>query len=244
MLKRHPDMTTRRLAPSVLEDLNQKMVFVAGPRQCGKTTLALKLLEQRNGEYYNWDIAKHRKAIQHVELKPSAKLWIFDELHKFRKWRNWLKGVYDEHHALHQILVTGSAQLDLYSRGGDSLQGRYFLHRLHPFTFSELAGTPFLDWQKAPELPQELSGGIGKTLLQDLMALGAFPEPFLSASAKKAARWRLQYGTRLVQEEIRSLETVQDLGRLELLFERLEATIGSPLSLNSLREDLRHVFHF
>lgn len=142
-----------------------------------------------------------------------------DEIHKYRGWRNYLKGLFDAPGRQQRILVTGSARLDLYRFGGDSLQGRYFYLRLHPFSVAELGG-------HADSLPA-------------LLALGGFPEPFLSGSERFARRWSVAYRERLVREEISTLETVSDLGRLELLAGALPARVGSPLSLNALREDLQ-----
>jgi predicted AAA+ superfamily ATPase len=151
---------------------------------------------------------------------PPSRLWIFDEIHKYRSWRNWLKGVYDGRRAGQQILVTGSARLDFYRFGGDSLQGRYHLLRLHPFSAKELA-------------IQTAAG------LRDLLKLGGFPEPFLSGSEVEARRWSREYRNRLVREDVAGLERVQDLGNLELLALRLPEVVGAPLSVNALREDLQ-----
>ncbi len=194
------------------------MVFVGGPRQVGKTTLARQILGNRPG-YLNWDDPADRERILKREL-PAARLWVFDELHKYRTWRNYLKGLYDKHGDRRQILVTGSARLDLYRFGGDSLQGRYHYLRLHPFSVAELGLTT----------PREL---------RDLLALGGFPEPFLSGSAVQAKRWSREYRVRLIREEVTSLESVQDLGNLELLSLRLPELVGAPLSINALREDLQ-----
>ena len=218
------------------------MVLLAGPRQCGKTTLAKELLKEFSGAYYNWDVEAHRKILRQSRMEESAKLWVFDELHKFKGWRNWLKGQFDLHRNEHAILVTGSAKLDLYNRGGDSLQGRYFFQRLHPFTLSELLDCRVLDSASdIPKLPIRPPSAAGRNLA-DLTALGGFPEPLFSGSARKAARWRMGYATRLIREEIRSIEVARDLDRLELLYERLPLTVGSVLSINSLREDLEAAF--
>ena len=171
------DIHERRILPYVKQDLQEKMVFIAGPRQCGKTTLAKHLLQQLSGRYYNWDVDAQRKDIRYSKLDEAAKLWVFDELHKYRRWRNWLKGQFDLHHPDHSFLVTGSARLDWYRRGGDSLQGRYFLYRLHPFTFSELLKEKTLT--NLDEL-LEMSKDIAKESIQslkDLLTLGGFPEP-------------------------------------------------------------------
>jgi len=151
---------------------------------------------------------------------------------------NWLKGAYDLHGERHPILVTGSARLAAYSRGGDSLQGRYFLHRLHPLTLSELCGIGVPeDPEEIPRLSAAAPAG-AEEALEGLDRLGGFPEPLLSGSARTAARWRLGYGARLVREDVRDLEDFRDLDRIESLFDALPATVGSLLSVNALREDL------
>ena len=209
--------SVRYLRAIVDDDLSHKMVFIGGPRQVGKTSLARSLLPRADAEL-NFDIPAHRQAILRREL-PAGDFWFFDEIHKYRGWRNFLKGLYDEHGRARRILVTGSARLDLYRFGGDSLQGRYFYLRLHPFSVAELGG-------HADALPA-------------LLALGGFPEPFLSGSERFARRWALAYRDRLVREEVTSLESVSDLGRLELLAMSLPDRVGSPLSINALREDLQ-----
>lgn len=194
------------------------MVFVAGPRQVGKTTLARRLLGRKRG-YLNWDVAEHREALLRREL-PVSDFWVFDEIHKYRLWRGFLKGLYDARRAGQRILVTGSARLDFYRYGGDSLQGRYHLFRLHPLSAGELRLRTRAD-------------------LLRLLALGGFPEPYFGGREQEARRWSREYRTVLVREELTSLERVTDLGRIELLMTRLPDVVGSPLSINALREDLQ-----
>jgi uncharacterized protein len=207
----------RYLQAQVAHDLQRKMVFIGGPRQVGKTSLARRLLSSPAAEL-NYDVAPQREAILRRQM-PAGDLWFFDEIHKYRSWRNYLKGLFDQHGASQRILVTGSARLDLYRFGGDSLQGRYFYLRLHPFSVAELGG-------HADTLPA-------------LLALGGFPEPFSQGSQTFARRWAQSYRERLIREEVTSLENVSDLGKLELLALTLPERVGSPLSLNSLREDLQ-----
>lgn len=211
-------MITRYLVPQVEQDLLQKMVFVGGPRQVGKTTLAKDLLGDEKG-YLNWDVASQRELILKREL-PIAKLWVFDEIHKYRQWRNYLKGIYDSKPAKQQILVTGSARLDYYRFSGDSLQGRYHYLRIHPLSMAELKSKSQID-------------------LNDLLNLSGFPEPYFSGSAIEARRWSREYRTRMVREDLVQLERVQDLGSIELLAMRLPELVGAPLSINALREDLQ-----
>jgi hypothetical protein len=208
----------RYLAAQIERDLGRKMVFVSGPRQVGKTTLARSLPGAREG-YLNWDIAEHRERILRREL-PAAMLWIFDEIHKYRAWRGFLKGLFDGRREGQRILVTGSARLDLYRHGGDSLQGRYHMLRLHPLSARE-AGIDSPD------------------AFRQMLRLGGFPEPLLGGTEREARRWSREYRTRLIREDIASLERIQDLGTLELLTLRLPELVGSPLSVNALREDLQ-----
>ena len=154
----------RYIAPYILQDLTKKMVFVGGPRQVGKTTLAQAILSSNypSGRYLNWDYDEDRQDILRKQWSADQKLLVFDELHKFPLWKNWIKGIYDVSHESHSFLITGSARLDVYRRGGDSLMGRYHYWRLHPFTLDEV--------------PQGISQ---KEAYQRLMTVGGFPEPFL-----------------------------------------------------------------
>ena len=208
----------RYLCGQVKEDLARKMVFVGGPRQVGKTTLAKSLMSDTKG-YLNWDAPEYREMILKNKL-PSSGFLVFDEIHKYRHWRNFLKGLYDMRGPKVKILVTGSARLDIYRFGGDSLQGRYHYLRLHPLSVAELKITSRRDFT-------------------ELLKLGGFPEPFFSSSEIQAKRWSREYRTRLIREDILSVERIQDIGQLELLVIRLPELVGSPLSINALREDLQ-----
>lgn len=195
------------------------MVLVTGPRQVGKTTLALDLLDNQEDRYLNWDTSSGRDKILQKVFPSSAGIVVLDEIHKFAKWRDLLKDLYDSRSNDFQILVTGSARLDHYRKGGDSLQGRYHLLRLHPLSFRELNQNDF------------------KTL-NSLLDLGPFPEPYLSQDETEARRWSREYRQRLINEELQDLEKVSEISLLELLSHKLSDSVASILSINSLREDL------
>ncbi len=211
-------MKKRYLQDQVKKDLQNKMVFISGPRQVGKTTLAKTVITDE-ASYLNWDIPRHREAILKREL-PLTDLWCFDEIHKYSSWRDYVKGVYDEFHDNHQIIITGSARLDMLRKSGDSLQGRYHHLRLHPLSVKELQITEQDDFL-------------------ELLQLGGFPEPYFSKSKIEAKRWSVNYRSLLVNQESPAIGTISDLSKLELLSLRLPELVGSPLSLNALREDLQ-----
>ena len=217
----------RYLTSAIAADVRQKMAFIGGPRQVGKTTLALMLLgaeDERHPGYLNWDNPQDRRLILRGEIPLQQPLLVLDEIHKFRRWRSLVKGLFDTHRSQVSFLITGSARLDVYRRGGESLQGRYHYFRLHPFSVRELH----------PEPTHED--------LQRFLRFGGFPEPLLSADDRTWRRWHRERMDRIVREDIRDLETVRDLGLIELLAEELPARVGSPLSVASLR-DLLQVAH-
>lgn len=200
----------------------RKMVFLGGPRQVGKTTLAEQLLkeEPHQGQLLNWDDDNDRNAILGREFTIKKGLLVFDELHKNRRWRNYLKGLFDKQKTNYRILVTGSARLDLYRFGGDSLQGRYYYHRLHPLSVSELKITNYSD-------------------LNSLLILSGFPDPYFAQNETEKKRWSNAYRSRLIRDDLRDLEHVTEVSSIELLAQRLPELVGSPLSINSIREDLQ-----
>lgn len=216
---------TRSIEKAVREDLERKMVLVGGPRQCGKTTMALSVAgldpsrQTPPGQsYLNWDSAQDRRLIRAEQFPTGVSTVVLDEIHKYSRWRQVVKGLFDKRGPHLRIMVTGSARLDHYRRGGDSLQGRYHYHRLFPFTCAELGGT--------------------EDCLRDLFAYGPFPEPLLGGSHTRARRWSRDYHSRVIREDLRDLQQVRDVALVERLVERLPSMVGSPLSLNSLREDL------
>jgi len=228
---------SRYLLKIVQEDLREKMVFLSGPRQVGKTTLARQILQKRPGIYLNWDNKKDRKIILQGYWPPEPSLIVLDELHKYRKWKSHLKGEYDKYQHRHTFLVTGSARLNIYRRGGDSLQGRYHSHRLHPFSLCELIGErPLI----TPGTPLRIPMGNlqKKNVLQDLFTYGGFPEPFIKASERFHRRWQKERLDRVIAEDVRDLSNVPDLSSLQILADLLPERAGSLLSLNNLRMDL------
>ncbi len=213
----------RYLTPLIREDLPTKMVFLSGPRQVGKTTLALSLLggDEKSPAYFNWDYEKDQRRLLALEFPPHQRLLVLDEIHKYKRWRNWLKGVFDKSRSERQFLITGSARLDLYRRGGDALTGRYHPYRLHPLSLHEV------DPQCTP------------STVVDLLRFGGFPEPFFSQSERSYRRWQQERMHQVLREDLRDLEKVEEVVLISRLVERLPHLVGSPLSINALREDLQ-----
>jgi len=218
-------MLNRYLTENVREDLEQRMVFVGGPRQVGKTTFGLSLLsdqlKEKSPAYLNWDDLADRESILSGAFPSEQSLLILDEIHKFSDWRNLIKGFWDKNKSTVSLLVTGSARLDYYRKGGDSLQGRYHYYRLHPLTLMEVD-------------PVASSSSV-----EQLLQFGGFPEPFTQGTERFHRRWLREMTARLTHEDVRDLENVREHSKLDLLLHHLPACVGSPLSVNALRKLLQ-----
>ena len=215
----------------------RQMAFLTGPRQVGKTTTCRALAVE--GRYVNWDKQTDRAAIlkgpdevatalQLHQLAAAKPLIVFDEIHKYSKWKNFLKGFFDEYGLQSTVIVTGSSRLDVYKRGGDSLMGRYFSYRMHPVSLAELTRTNLSE--TGIQNPQRSA----PEALEHLLAFGGFPEPFLKADSRFSARWRRLRGEQLVREDIRDLTRIQDIGQLEILMQSLTAQAGQLVNFSTL----------
>jgi predicted AAA+ superfamily ATPase len=215
----------RYLETAVQADLGRKMVFISGPRQVGKTTLARSLMAAYpRAQYLNWDVANDRRVLLGQTWSPRAGMVVLDEIHKMRDWQAYLKGVYDGRPEGQAILVTGSARLDTIRQSGESLAGRYFALRLHPVSVRE--------WCDA-------TGAAPDKALDRLMERGGFPEPLLAEAPADADRWRSQYLDGLIREDILEFSRVHELRAMRVFVEMLRERVGSPLSLASIARDLQ-----
>jgi len=231
----------------------EKMLLLPGPRQVGKTTLSQMALDAwlDKGLYLNWDIAGHRKWILSGEdllsewRRPAKRpMVVFDDLHKMRGFKSWLTGYYDEFRDEVSIWVTGSGRLDLYQKGSDSLLGRYFLYRMHPFSVGELNGLNYESEIPDPDLSWKIftSGDLQNESIDPLIRFGGFPEPFIKQNKAFHTRWIRSRRELITHEDVRDLTRIEDVDRLEHLVRLLNPRVASPLSLNSLTEDLSVAF--
>jgi predicted AAA+ superfamily ATPase len=236
---------------SVLESLalsRNKMVFLSGPRQAGKTTLAKEFLKDKNC-YFTWEDIRFRKKwirspIDFAEslLSESEPLVVLDEIHKHPKWKNQLKGVYDIYGDKIKIIVTGSALFNIFRKGSDSLMGRFFHFHLHPLSFGELQSEiplAFLEFlQSVTDFTFPTSNSGDSTVQKDLFRWGGFPEPFLAKSDEIHQIWTKNRLELLIRQDLRDISQFLNHNQIEVLASVLPEKVGSLLSIASLREDL------
>ena len=214
----------RYLDDLVLNDLATKAVVLTGPRQVGKTTLSRQLMQSfGRAQYLNWDVSADRAVLLRQSWNPRAELLVMDEIHKMPDWKAWLKGVADGRLVGQALLVTGSARMETFRQAGDSLAGRYFAFRLHPISVRE-----WCEQQKVDPA----------TALDHLLERGGFPEPCLAADSVQADRWRAQYFTDLIREDVLEFSRLHEINTMRLFVELLRERVGSPLSLASIARDL------
>lgn len=214
----------RYLDDLVLSDLATKAVVLTGPRQVGKTTLSRQLMQSfGNAQYLNWEVLADRVVLQRQSWNPRAGLLVMDEIHKMPNWKAWLKGVADGRLAGQALLVTDSARMETFRQAGDSLAGRYFAFRLHPVSVCEWCVQQGVDPAMA---------------LDHLLERGGFPEPCLAGDAIQADRWRAQYFTDLIREDVLEFSRLHEINTMRLFAELLRERVGSPLSLASIARDL------
>lgn len=213
----------RYIEGRIKSDLDEKIVLLTGPRQVGKTWLSRRLYKSDEVAYLNYDNESHRRIIMDQAWAKDVELIIFDELHKRKNWKRWIKGVFDVHGVRPRLLITGSARMDVWRKGGDSLAGRHHAHRLHPISIREAV----LELGMTPD-----------QAMSRLLSVGGFPEPFLKGEKAYAQRWRRSHLERIIKEDLMDLERVNDLKSLEILVQLLSERVGSPISMSSLARDL------
>ncbi|MEA3307791.1 MAG: ATP-binding protein [Elusimicrobiota bacterium] len=237
-----------------IEDIlkkHKKMIFISGPRQAGKTTLAKNLLKTfGQGIYFNWDIIKDQKKLlndpsffEKLNRIPSKKsLIVFDEIHKYAQWKNYLKGVYDGYGDEFLFIATGSGRLNLFKKGGDSLLGRYFSMQLFPLSMGEIIGTA-PNWNAfKKKLAMPFGNGNSRKIYDQLLKYSGFPEPFTKHNDEFYNMWFQERKTLLIREDIRNAYAIREISNIESLSNILPEKIGSPLSINSMREDIKASF--
>ncbi|MCF7820707.1 MAG: ATP-binding protein [Candidatus Pacebacteria bacterium] len=207
------------------KDLNKKMVFIVGPRQVGKTWLAKEIAKKHeNSVYLNYDNLEDKEIIEKKQWPVETELLILDEIHKKKDWKNYLKGLFDTKSSNLKILVTGSARLETFRQSGDSLAGRFFVHRLMPFSLSEI---------------KQVSSNNSLYGIDRYLERSGFPEPFLAENNIEADRWRHQYIDGLIRNDILDFENIHDFQAIKMVFELLRRKVGSPISYQSIARDVK-----
>jgi hypothetical protein len=220
----------------------RQMVLVSGPRQVGKTTTC----RNHADAYANWDNLDDRERIlagperllaelRLDRLSRSSPTILFDELHKYARWKQFLKGFFDTYADQARIIVTGSSRMNIYRRGGDSLMGRYFLYRMHPFSVAESLDRTLPHPRRVVRPPQRIKAAD----FDALWSHGGYPEPYLKRDVRFSRRWQSLRFDQLVREDIRDLTGVQQIDQIAALVRLLGGRSSHQLVYGSLAREVR-----
>ena len=237
--------TQKRLYDALLTEhlaTHRQMAFVTGPRQVGKTTTC----RRHANAYANWDSVDDREVVlagperliaqfQLDHLAKTVPVVLLDELHKYPRWKQFLKGFFDTHADRVRIIVTGSSRMDVYRRGGDSLMGRYFLYRMHPFSVAETLAQDLPHPQRIVRAPTKVSAADFEALWNH----GGYPEPFLKRDQRFSRRWQTLRLAQLVREDIRDLTQIQQIDQLETFAKLLVRRSSHQLVYGNLAKGVR-----
>lgn len=252
-------MKKRSLYKNIWDKLSsdKSLIMLAGPRQSGKTTFARDIAAKDFSDiiYFNWDIAEDKRLLiddpvffskaprSSVSSKP---LVILDEIHKYRNWKNYLKGVYDQFEKDYQFLVTGSGRLEFSRKTGDSLAGRFLKFHIFPFTLAELSSDrrSLEDFMDDPlrGFNAVLKSNKSRQAFEALWELSGFPEPFINSKKTFWRAWSASYGQQIIRDDLRTIADIRNLDLIETLFALIPSRVGSPFSINNLAEDLQVAF--
>ncbi|MBS0185967.1 MAG: ATP-binding protein [Proteobacteria bacterium] len=224
------------------------MVFLSGPRQVGKTTIAQRIgTHFPNSIYLNWDITEHTrliiegvlavgKAYGADELKSQKTLIIFDEIHKYTHWKTFIKGFYDHYKNIFQIIVTGSSHLDIYQQRGDSLMGRYFQYHIYPFSVGELIERPL-----SPDMNEEIFSprALKEEDFKKLSDFSGFPDPYLAGNKKFHTKWETTKNSQLFKEDVRDLTNIHEVDQMEIFSVLLKNQVGGLLNRSNFAKHLQ-----
>ena len=237
--------TRKRLYDTLLKEhlaSNRQMVFVSGPRQVGKTTTC----RNHADSYANWDniddreqiLAGPAKLVERLKLNRLSEknpVALFDELHKHPRWKQFLKGFFDTYADQVRIIVTGSSRMETYRRGGDSLMGRYFVYRMHPFSVAEVLHRDIPDPKRIVRSPAKIKAADFDALWDH----GGYPEPFLKRDKRFSRRWQSLRTQQLLREDVRDFTQIQHIDQLEMLVNLLHTRSSHRLVYRNLAEDIR-----
>lgn len=220
---------------------HRQMAMLVGPRQVGKTTSARASAPDHR--YFTWDRQTDRQLLvagadrlaEELDLHTlgtDRRYVVLDEIHKYRRWKDLLKGLFDVYGDRARLVVTGSARLGRFRRGGDSLMGRYFAYRMHPLSIAELNRAGL-----AASAISEPHQPAGDSVAQ-LLRFGGFPEPFLKGTTRFFNRWRRLRGELLFREDLRDLTQIQEAGQVQVLGDLLAGQVGSLVNYSTLARDV------
>lgn len=219
-------MLPRGVKDQVLEALTrQAAVALLGPRQAGKTTLALEIARTRDAVYLDLENGDDRGRLSEPNLFLEGledRLVILDEIHRTPELFQTLRGVIDRGRrkgkGVGRFLVLGSASMDLLRQSGESLAGRISYVHLGPLSVLEVED------RRADR--------------ERLWLRGGFPDSYLAASDRASLEWRRDFIRTYLERDVAAFGPRVPAAALERLWTMLAHNQGAILNASWLAQAL------
>ena len=234
-------MYKRNITSAIIEALSDTpVILINGARQTGKSTLCEKIIMDGvfQGQFITMDDPATLIAAQNDPmgfLKDLNKHIIIDEVQRAPELFLPIKKLVDEERKNRRIILTGSADVMLLPKVGDSLAGRIETHNLWPLSQDEISGAKsnFLNTLIDIEKKFKPSKTSWKEIARK-MNIGGYPESLARSSASRRNKWFSDYITAVLQKDIRELANIEGLTEIPNVLKLIATRVGSTINMSDI----------
>lgn len=234
-------MYKRNIIDQVIESLTDTpVILVNGARQTGKSTLCKKIVEDGafQGRFVTMDDPATLLAAQKDPLgflEDLGKHVIIDEVQRTPELFLPMKKLVDEDRKGRRIILTGSANVMMLPRVGDSLAGRIEIHNLWPLSQDEIGGIKSNFLHTLIDTDKKFSSSnVPWKNIAARMRVGGYPESISRSFASRRNKWFADYITAILQKDIRELANIEGLSEIPNILKLIATRVGSTINMSDI----------